>query len=385
MNTISRQELNSLMNQNEGPCVSIFIPTARTGAETQQPHIRLRNLLRHATEQLVASGLKSLDAKRILEPAQQLVAEGLFWQHQENGLVLFLSAGFFRFFQLPVGVKEGLVVANRFHIKPLMPLLDSAARFYILALSQKEVKLFRGDHFNIEQIRIKDVPQSLAEVLRYENPEKQLPVRNRPAQIKGTKTSTFHGHGSGPDDVLHKKEILRFFQQVDKGLHDYIRGERIPLVLAGVEYLLPIYRECNTYPHLIGKGIVGNADVLPAEVLHQQAWTILQPHFQKEQEAARMQYERFAGSERVSNMLQEVLPAICNGRVDSLFVALDEQQWGTFDSQSGKITLQSDSRPGNEDLLNLAAIQTITRNGVVFAVEREHVPDKGLLAAVYRY
>ncbi len=385
MNTISRQELDSLISKNEGPCVSIFLPTARTGAETLQPHIRLRNLLREASERLAGSGLRSLDIKKMIEPAQGLVADSLFWKHQEDGLAQFLAVGFFRSFKLPVGVKEVLVVANRFHIKPLLPLLSSDTRFYVLGLSQKEVKLFRGDHFDIEQVKIKDVPQSLAEVLKYENPEKQLPVRNRPAQIKGTKTSTFHGHGSGPDDVIHKKEILRFFQRVNKGLHDYLREERIPLVIAGMEYLLPIYRECNTYPHLTKKGIAGNADVLPPEVLHARAWSILQPYFQKEQEAARMQYERFAGSERASNLLQEVLPAACKGRVESLFVALDEQQWGTFDSQIGRITLQAKSEFGNEDLLNLAAIQTITRNGVVFAVEREHVPDKGLLAAVYRY
>jgi hypothetical protein len=29
-------------------------------------------------------------------------------------------------------------------------------------------------------------------------------------------------------------------------------------VLAGVEYLLPIYREANTYPHLLAEGIHGN-------------------------------------------------------------------------------------------------------------------------------
>ena len=385
MNTISRRELDSLIAPHDGPCVSIFLPTARTGAETQQQHIRLRNLLREASERLSGRGLRSLEIKKMIEPAQQLVADGLSWQHQEDGLSLFLAAGFFRSFQLPVGVKEWLGVANRFHIKPLIPLLSSGTQFYVLALSQKAVRMLRGDHFSIGQVDIKDVPKSLAELLKYENPEKQLPLRTRPAQIKGTKTSAFHGHGSGPDDVLHKKEILRFFQQVDKGLRDYLREERVPLVLAGVEYLLPIYRECNTYPHLMSKGIAGNADDLPAEELHRRAWSILQPFFQKEQETARMQYERFAGSERASNMLKEVLPAACNGRVESLFVALDEQQWGTFDSQSGDIAFHAKSEPGNEDLLNLAAIQTITRNGTVFVVEREKVPDKGILAAVYRY
>lgn len=33
-----------------------------------------------------------------------------------------------------------------------------------------------------------------------------------------------------------------------------------PLVLAGVEYLLPIYRRANTYPYLLDGGVTGNPE-----------------------------------------------------------------------------------------------------------------------------
>jgi hypothetical protein len=40
---------------------------------------------------------------------------------------------------------------------------------------------------------------------------------------------------------------------------------------------------------------------------------------------------------------------------------------------------------GDEELLDLVAMQTLTHGGTVYGVKPEEVPDRQLLAAVYRY
>ncbi|MCE2703319.1 MAG: hypothetical protein LW859_39355 [Anabaena sp. 49633_E8] len=55
---------------------------------------------------------------------------------------------------------------------------------------------------------------------------------------------------------------------VDSALHKKLRGEKAPLILAGVEYLLPIYRQANTYPYLAETGITGNAEILKMQELN---------------------------------------------------------------------------------------------------------------------
>jgi hypothetical protein len=47
--------------------------------------------------------------------------------------------------------------------------------------------------------------------------------------------------------------------------------------------------------------------------------------------------------------------------------------------------VHQDPEPGDEDLLDLAAIQSILNGGTVYAVEPEQVPDHAPLAAVFRY
>ena len=56
MDVIRRTDLERLALQGVGPSVSLFLPTHRGGAEVQQAPIRLKNLLREATEALRPMG-----------------------------------------------------------------------------------------------------------------------------------------------------------------------------------------------------------------------------------------------------------------------------------------------------------------------------------------
>ncbi len=50
-----------------------------------------------------------------------------------------------------------------------------------------------------------------------------------------------------------------------------------------------------------------------------------------------------------------------------------------------EIQIHSEPQPGDEDLLDAAAIQTLMHGGVVYAVEPQKMPDEAAIAAVFRY
>jgi hypothetical protein len=388
MNTLSRDDLRTLMGKYKGLCVSIYMPTHRVGAGIQQDPIRLKNLLVEAEEHLLASGLRTPDAQELLEPAQKLLQDSLFWQRQSDGLALFLSPGVFRYYRLPFDFDELVVITDRFHIKPLLPLLSGDGQFYVLALSQNEVRLLQGTRYSVSEVALEGAPESLTETLRYNDPEKRLQFHTstRTPGGKGQRPAIFHGHGvASADDP--KDYISRYFHQVNEGLQDLLRDDQAPLVLAGVDYLHPIYKEANTYPYLVDEGIEGNPEELRAEELHEQAWAIVQPYFQKAQEEAAAQYRQLAGagSAQASSDLKEVVPAAYHGRVETLFVAVGTHQWGTFDPDTDVVRLHEKAEAGDEDLLDFVAVQTLANRGSVYAIEPEKVPDGALLAAVFRY
>ena len=125
MHQLSRDELKMLMQRQTGYCVSLYMPTYQAGADVQQNAIRCKNLLREAEARLLATGLRTSEVHTWLEPIQQLVVDNAFWQQQNAGLALFCDAEIFRAYCLPLTFAELVVVAERFHLKPLLPLFTS--------------------------------------------------------------------------------------------------------------------------------------------------------------------------------------------------------------------------------------------------------------------
>jgi hypothetical protein len=377
MRILSREELRKLIESPQQPMVSIYMPAHRTG-DTEQDPIRLKNLLRDAENQLIRNGMDVPNASKLLKPAQQLLSDSYFWQHQGDGLAIFLSPDIFHYYRVPHSFQELVIIAERFHIKPLLPLFSEDGAFYVLAVSQNLVRLFHCNRYFVREVTPEAVPESLADVLKYDQPEKQLQFHTT-----GRGSSIFHGQGLGKDD--NKVNILRYFQQIDHGLHELLREEHVPLVMAAVDYLHPIYREANTYAHLLEETIEGNPDELSAEELQERAWAIVKPYFERARADKLKQYNEAVSKGLATNDVREAVLAAYDGRISTLFVALGVQQWGQFDPEHRKIRLYEESRPDTEDLLDFSAVNTLIRGGVVYALEPEQVPDGSPVAAIFRY
>jgi len=387
MDAVTRHDLKTLVETSAWPCVSIFQPTHRAGPDTRgyarQDPLRFKNLLREAEQRLVASGLRVREAQALLEPARRLLDDSLFWQYQSDGLAVFLTQGAVRSFRVPLRFDELVVVARSFHVKPLAALLTGDGLFYVLALSQNEIRLLAGTRDHMGEVELANAPRSLAEALRYDDPERQLQFHTGTPAGGDRRAAMFHGHGAGVDDA--KVNLLRFFQQVNRAVGALLKGAPAPLVLAGVEYLLPIYREANTHPHLLGEGLTGNPEGLRPDELHARAWPLVEPHFLRARSGAAARYLELRDTARAARDLREVLRAAWSGRVEVLFAAVGIRLWGVFDPSGGEVVLSEESPGQTEDLVNLATSYTILNGGTVYAVPPEDMPDATPVAAVLRY
>jgi hypothetical protein len=174
---------------------------------------------------------------------------------------------------------------------------------------------------------------------------------------------------------------------VSKGVHDYLKQENVPLVVAAVDYLLPIYREVNTYPYFVEEGIPGNPDGMATEELHGKALEILAPRFEKN---GRVTVGRFLqlkgeGSKLVSDDIREIVTAARAGRVESLLMRPHRKAWGRFDAAKGTAELHEREAPGDSDLLDLASMHTFLNGGDVYALDVPVVPDGFSFGAIFRY
>jgi hypothetical protein len=169
-----RAELLELANGTGSRCVSLYMPTARFGPETRQNPIRYKNLLKEAEDLLAASGMAGDQVEAALNPARGLVEEYSFWQGQGDGLAVFVSPGTFVHYRLPIAVAERVVLGDRPYLKPLLPLLELRQPFHVLALSQKNVRLFRCQRGDGVEIDLGDTPRSLTDAVGSEFEQQSL-------------------------------------------------------------------------------------------------------------------------------------------------------------------------------------------------------------------
>lgn len=381
MDLLRPRDLRALVEAPPDPSVSIYMPSHRAGPETRQDPIRFKNLLADAEDQLTEVGLRSPEARELLSPARELLEDEWFWRHQGDGLAVFLSRSLRRAYRLPVTFDELLVAGSSFHVKPLIPLLSADRRFLVLALSQNQIRLLSGSRQSVEEIELEDVPSSLRDAaVHREMRVLQFHVGSG-GSAGGRQAAIYHGHGPEDDPEIVKK----YFRQIDAGIRQALPDERAPLVLAGVRHLLDLYREVSQYPNVLPDGITGNPDDARADELHEWAWELLHPRIRAEQEEASERYAELRERGLAVSGVQDVLPAVHHGRVETLFVATKVQRWGTYDEATDHIEVRDRQVSGDQDLLDLAASQTLLHGGTVYASSPGDVPGDAPIAAILRY
>ena len=386
MDIINRTDLRELVENDGKWHVSIYMPTHRAGRDQQQDPIRFKNLMNEAEKKLTEYGVRKPEVQEVMGPAEELLIDRNFWQHPGDGLAAFLADKYSKFHRLPSQFEEQAVVSKNFYVKPLLPLVNGNGDFYVLALSLNQIRLFHASRDTFNEIQLKDMPTNMNEALQIEDVQNNLGFHTDTASPGGAGDRPAMYYGQGVEDN-RKDDILRYFQIVNDGLKRQFEDESTPMVIAGVDYLLPLYRSANTYRNLLEEGIVGNHERQNINELHTQAWKLVEPVFMKNQQAALDRFAELYGQQNglASADLEPVVRAAVGGRVETLIVPLGKQRWGRYEPETDSVRLDAEPTPWNDDLLNFAATQTLLNSGNVYAVPQDQFPKHAEVAAIYRY
>jgi hypothetical protein len=382
MKTIEKHEVDLLLQLDEWPAISIFMPVSRIG--DQQDSLRYKNFLTEIETGLINEGMRSPEARILLEPEYNLVKDIEYWRTLgADGLAVFLSRQSVVRYPLPISFKELVMVGRRFHVRPLLPLLFGG-QYLVLALSRKKVQLFRGDRYQLEEIEPpENTPKSMNEALQFDDPDRELQFHTRTGTTRGERDAMFHGHGAGFDD--QNETLIRYFQAIDRSLFPLLEDEEVPVILAGTEELHAVYRNASKSRTILNKGILGNVSELPTEIIHRKAWEIAGGYFAETEQEAVQTFQDNLGGAKVADELQSVITAAYDGRVENLFVAENEQLWGEFDPDKRKALVRKQDSGQVVDLLDEAVFWTLNKKGTVYVKKRPEMPLDTPICAHLRY
>lgn len=385
MDIINREQIKKLATWDEGYCVSMFIPTVKHGNGTEQNHIRFKNVLREADKRLTERHMRPSDRTRFLSPAQEYLNEDEMWEHQSDGLAVFLAQGVFETWRVPLALEELVVDGKRFHIKPLLPLLSGDGRYYVLAVSLGRADLYVATRHTIGKASVENMPKGIEETLAFDLKAKQPQTHPRGRAPGKERAAGFHGH-----DVAHenaRKEARRYCRDIDHAIREKIADDTAPLVIVAEDYLAAICRDALSYSHVVPESVDRNPHAAETDdaTIHARTWDIVSTLFKTKREEAVRKYQTLGAEGTTSNKLSDIVKSAFDARVEILFVPLEEHQWGTYDRESDTLEVHKDEHPGDEDLIDLAASQTLAHGGSVFTGTKHEIPNGALAAAVLRY
>jgi len=363
------------------PCVTLFLPPYRPAGTAHPPGAVLKGLIQELTGRLAALKIPGAQAQQIIEPLDRLVDDSEFARGTQSGQVIFRSCDYFRKFEVPEIERAAAFAGGSFMVRPLLGHGNSTPHFFILKLSQKRADLMRCGTHTCQPVPFpKGVPYTLEEAMAFKPPDHDLENRSSAGPSTGAMRGIRFGTGSGRE--TEHAHLADFYKTVDHAVHDVQKDGRAPLVLVGVEEDTSLYRSVASYTAVLERTVGGSpGGALSAQDIERQARAIVRSseadHLAAELVAIR---ERTAPA-RFSTQLWPILKAAAEGRVSRLYLDENAERMGVFQ----EIRRGERWDWGEEDLLNLAAVETLARGGSAFTLATSQMPDQASIAAIFRY
>jgi hypothetical protein len=378
------ENFGDVLADRSGPCVSIYLPTGRRFPERQQDAVRFRNqvaeLARALPEELSAS-----ERETLLEPLHELAGNDRFWAHTLDGLAVLRAADFYKVYKLQRTVPERVVVADSFHTKPLLRIMQSADRFELLALTREHVRLLHGNRDTLDEVDLDPaVPRTLEEALGTEltQPTDASTINRMGHDMAGV--SIRQGVGDRQSEI--EKDTERWFRAVDRAITDHhSRQSGLPLLLAALAEHHAPFRAVSHNAQLLPDGIAGNPDAWSLDELREKAWQVFEPRYLERLQKFTDDYGAGVPRGLASDDIEAVAMAGLAGRIRTLLVDDEQSMPGRVNRDTGTVTRGSMDDPHMDDVLDDLAELTLRMGGEVVMVPAERMPTRAGVAAIYRF
>jgi len=346
------------------PCITLAMPIPNS----RELAARLKSALRSVRKQLAERGTDTETSGGLLAPIEHLAADLETAHLWAKSLIAFRSPGAVRHYWMREPLKDIAVVGERFEIRPLLAALARVQRFHLLGIGRHHVRLFSSTPHGTEEVQLAGIaPQNMQEFLHTRQPDSGA-VEKRMAA--GPSAGAMHGvvFGTGSESDKEQDRFRHFLKEVESSVTKLLRPSAGPLVLAGAEYDVAIYRQLNTYPYLLDQAIHGSPERLTAQNLHERAWEIVSQSPSEPLQKALADYQRQSGAALVLGDTGAIVKAAAEGRVAGLLLS------------------ENAGSPGQpDDPLNMAALETVLHGGWAFELKAADMPAKDLATALLRF
>lgn len=352
--------------------VTVCMPIERSGPETRQNPIRLKNCLKHAAEQAQQRGPELQDQIEQFEISSDQweslranPAVGLVFSRSQTIVV-----------SLPRRWPETVVVGKSPWVRPFAQSLKEPSQALLLSLTQGQARLQRITQDAIEDIQSDEFPLSLESVV---GADTESPTLQHHQQGN---TTQYHGQAINRDDK--EDDLHPYYRAVAHALHRVRRDlpglESLPIFIAATEETIGEFRRVTNVD--IEGMLAGSPDGQDSAELAERVRDQL-----KSAAASRVQerISQYQESKRGSMDLAELVAASRTARVEELVVTGHEPIWGEVHADLS-VSIHPEQRSDSVDLVDVTLAHALAKGCTVrVAHEADSQSSPGPIAGLLRY
>jgi len=331
-----------------GRCMTIMEPLRDEHSQVVRPEVRVNAAIQEADRLLSERGWNEADREETLRPVRKL-AVNMPFDGRRGSLLVFRARDFTQAALWPEILPSRVHWGHQFLILPLLPGVMSNHHFWLLALTTKAVRLYRGSRESLTEVPLPHrVPRSMCENGGGGQHDHELEARSEVGQSNGGMQRARFGTMTLREnraDQLHD-----FFRAIDRGIRPLLLSDRQPLMLAGVTRELSLYGRVNTYTPILEQAIHGCPEQLTTAQLHERAAALSCCYSAGAPDKDMRDMEDAAGRGLLATDAEDILEAAELGRVDHLLLSLP-------------------CDPADEEALNSAALSTLRHSGRISVLD----------------
>ena len=352
-NVIS-SEIKEMVKEKGNTCISIVIPTHRLGQDRQGDSKEIQKAILAAKESV------SIQSRDSLFGIEDLV-EQIDFNRNKDGIGVFVSPHIKKLVKFPFPVSKKIIVNKLFHLHDLLYLENYSATYYLLDISKKENRLFRGAMDQLEEIRDENFPREITEEYEY----------NKPSP---SSSSAGYAHVKGFEKDKTEVQQIRLksvFHDLDKSLVKYLVTKEVPLILCGPERDISLFKSVTNHLDNIAASITDNQQRSSMHDKEISAWLQIKAFIDRQKLKLIDEFKEKVGAGLAVYGIEEVWKAANEGKGLKMLVEKDYNR--------SEFVMQE------EDAVNEIMMTVLEKNGKVIIVEKDALRDYKRIALITRY
>jgi hypothetical protein len=368
------EDLLALQNEKGSICVSVILPTHPLSPERRVDRPEAEKAIEKART-LLLHNYPEPEVRPVMQSLQELL-EQVDFDHNANGLGLYVSPAIRKMIRFPFNVEERVVVADRFELREVLYRLYYTSPYYVLIINGKGARLFEGSWDELTEISGADFPVAYEEEFSYNPPSRGTSYSGQ-AHVKSFERD---------NAVLEELRLKDFFRKVDAKLKPYIVGET-PLVVLAPEEELAWFKSISDLEKRIIAGPPGNYDHVSLKLLAGLVWPVVYAHLQKQTGNLATEFRERIGELRGITGVQDIWQAAREGKGLKLLVEKDYHCPGFVTGDDYRLYLTPPVTPHKTiaDAVDQLIETVLEKNGKVVFTENEALKDYGRIALITRY